>query len=142
MRLLGVDLGSVRIGIAVAETDPFVATPRPALKASGRLRTDAETVSQLARREEAERVIVGLPLEFADQGRIEGRMARICRKFGGEIEARGIVVGFADEAYTSVGAEEVMRDSGLTIAAARRRKDGEAACRILEAYWEANGPAR
>ena len=134
MRLLGVDLGTVRIGVAVAETEPFVASPKPALKASGKLKTDAAALAQLARREEAARVIVGLPLEFTAEGRAEGKMARACRLLGKELEALGLQVGFADEAFTSVGAEEAMRDSGLTIAEGRRRKDGEAACRILEAY--------
>lgn len=137
MRLFGVDLGTVRIGVAVAESDPFVASPRPALKASGKLKTDAVTIAALARREEAVRVVIGLPLEFTPDGRAEGKMARACRLLGRELEALGLEVGFADEAFTSVAAEEAMRDTGLTIAETRRRKDGEAACRILEAYVQA-----
>ncbi|RYG63045.1 Holliday junction resolvase RuvX [bacterium] len=139
MRLLGVDLGTVRIGVAVAETRPFVASPRPALKASGKLKIDAVALAAPAKREEAERIVVGLPLEFTEEGRTEGKMARACRLLGKELEALGHSVGFADEAFTSVAAEEAMRDTGMTIAESRRKKDGEAACRILEAYWEADG---
>ena len=137
MRLLGIDLGTVRIGVAVAESDPFVASPKPALKASGKLKTDAAALAGIARKEEAELVIVGLPLEFTEDGRKEGKMARACRLLGTLLEAEGLSVAFADEAFTSVGAEDAMRDSGLTIAESRRRKDGEAACRILEAYVQA-----
>lgn len=143
MRLLGVDLGTVRIGLAVAETDPFVASPRPALKASGRIKTDAAAIAAIARREEAQRIVVGLPLGFTpDGGREEGKISRGARLLAKELEALGEETGFADEAFTSVAAEGAMRDTGLTIAATRKRKDGEAACRILQTYWEANEEGR
>ncbi|MER3496022.1 MAG: Holliday junction resolvase RuvX [Armatimonadota bacterium] len=130
MRLLGVDLGTVRIGIAVAETEPFVTTPRPFLTAAGSLRKDAAQVARIATVEKVERVIVGLPLESGE----EGRMAGVMRRFGAELEALGCTVGYADEAMTSVKAGESLAAAGLTIAQSRRRKDGEVACRILEAY--------
>ncbi len=137
MRLLGVDLGTVRIGLAVAETEPFVAGPRPPLAASGTLKRDAGAIAALARREEADRVVLGLPLAFSPTGeREESRVSRAARLLARELEALGETVAFADEAFTSAAAEGAMRDAGLSIAESRRKVDGEAACRILETYWE------
>lgn len=133
MRMLGVDLGKVRIGIAVGESEPFVATPRPALRAAGSLKRDAAAVAEVARREGASRVIVGVPRSDREADG-EGAMARVARRFGDELGALGIQVGYADETMTSEAAGAAMAAAGLTIAQARRRKDGEAACRILEAY--------
>jgi putative Holliday junction resolvase len=136
MRLLGVDLGMKRIGLAIAETDPFVATPRPAIPAVGRLISDAQRVAEFARREQVDAVIVGLPIE---ESGAEGRMARVCRTFAGHLSAAGLVTHLVDEAFTSIEAENAMLTTDLTAAARRKRRDGEAAARILERYVQ-NAP--
>ena len=131
MRLLGVDLGMKRIGLAIAETDPFVVTPRSALPAIGRLASDAQRVGDFARREQVDAIVVGLPVE---ESGVEGRMARVCRVFAGHLSAAGFVTHLVDESFTSVEAESAMAQTDLTAAARRKRKDGEAAARIVERY--------
>lgn len=130
MRVVGIDLGKARIGVAVAETEPFVVSPRPALAATGTLARDADAVSVLARREEAGTVVVGLPLEDG----VEGRMARVMRLFGGLLTERGLVVAYADETLTSVAAQSSLSEAGLKGSQVRRAKDSEAACLILERW--------
>lgn len=134
MRVLAVDLGKARIGLAVGETDPFVVSPRPAMAATGTLARDADAVAGVAKKEEAQRVIVGLPLENG----VEGRMARVMRTFGGLIEARGFAVEYADETLTSVAAGASLSEAGLKGSQVRRAKDSEAACLIFE-RWCADG---
>jgi putative Holliday junction resolvase len=132
LRILAVDLGRARIGIAVGVSEFKVATPRTALKASGKLKTDALAIVELARREEAETVILGLPIEEDGE---EGSMARIARLLAGHIEEQGLKVELVDERFTSVEAESALRESDLKAAGRRKLRDGEAASLILERYW-------
>ena len=132
MRALAVDLGTKRIGVALGESDAAVVSPRPALAASGRLADDARALAGLARREEVEAVVVGLPVELDGT---EGRMARVCRKLGGMIEAEGFRTFFQDESFSSVEADGRMADFEMTGAERRKKRDSEAACLILERWF-------
>lgn len=130
MRLLGIDFGFKRIGIAVAEVEMEIVTARPSLTASGVLKRDAESIVSVGTREEVDGVVIGIPLE---QG-IEGKMAKICRRVAEEITALGLRVDCIDESMSSVQAERTLRDDGLKASERRKLKDGEAARLILERY--------
>ena len=128
MRVLGVDFGGRRIGIAVGETDHKIATPRPQIEATGTLRLDAANIVAIAAKEEAERIIIGTPVV----GTEETKMSRICRMLGAEIEKLGATVEYVDESLTSVLAEEALRTRQWTAATIKKHLDSEAACQILE----------
>ncbi|HEY0868309.1 MAG TPA: Holliday junction resolvase RuvX [Fimbriimonas sp.] len=130
MRVLGIDFGFKRIGVAVGETGAGVASARPPLEAAGALKRDAERISLLARREEADAIVVGLPLEKG----VEGRMARICRTLGEHLASLGERVEFVDESLSSVEAEATLRGDDLKASQRRKLRDGEAARLILERY--------
>ncbi|MHB8636954.1 MAG: Holliday junction resolvase RuvX [Fimbriimonadaceae bacterium] len=137
MRLLGIDLGRRRIGVAVAESELEIATPRSPLRASGKLDSDADAIARIATAEAVAVVVVGVPeMEEADDG---GRMQRACRELGARLSARGLRVEFVDEAFTSVEADLALRQTGLTAAKRKARVDGEAAARILERYMSERG---
>ncbi len=133
MRLLGIDFGFKRIGVAVAETEVGIVTPRPPMTASGALKRDAEAISAMAKREEVSAVIIGLPVEESGE---EGRMARICRTLGDHIAGNGITVHLVDESMTSVQADGTLRQDGLKASQRRKLRDGEAAALILERYLD------
>jgi putative Holliday junction resolvase len=129
---MGVDFGFKRIGIAFAEADPHVVTPRPSIAASGTLKKDAQTLAAMARKELADRIVIGLPVEESGE---EGRMARICRTLAGHIEDAGIMVSLVDESLTSVLAEANLRsEQNRRASEIRKLKDGEAARLILERF--------
>lgn len=130
MRLLGVDFGQKRIGIAVGETEFGVTSPRPAMSASGSLKRDAESISALARHEEAQVIVVGLPGTFEE----DDRQSRLCGTLADNLRGLGWTVELVDESMTSVEAHDVAREVGLTAAERRRVVDSEAACRILDRY--------
>lgn len=130
--MLGVDFGFARIGLAIAETEPGIVTPRPALKASGTLKTDAKAISEFAKREEAEAIVVGLP--YDEEG--GGKMARICGTLGDHLELLGHVVHRVDESMTSVAADASLRGAGLKASERRKLRDGEAAALILERWMD------
>lgn len=132
MRVLAVDLGTKRIGVALGETDVSVVSPRPALAASGRLADDARALAAFARREEANCVVIGLPVELDGN---EGRMARVCRKLADLIAAEGLQTDVQDETFSSIEANARMAETDLTGAERRKRRDSEAACLILERWF-------
>ncbi|MFQ3588355.1 MAG: Holliday junction resolvase RuvX [Fimbriimonadaceae bacterium] len=135
MRLLGVDFGSRRIGIALAESDFGISSTRPSLKASGTLERDAEAIAAVARRERADTVVVGIPENPEDE-----RMSRVCRQLAEKIAALGLDVRTVDEALTTALAESDLAAQGLKASAIRRRKDGEAARRILDRFLAESRP--
>jgi len=131
MRVLAVDYGFSRIGIAVGETDPGIASPRLPLAASGSLRTDADHISESAKKEEAERIVVGLPIE--PDGK-HGRMARVCTQLVKHLTDLGWTVAVVDERLSSVSADAQLREEGLKASQRRKRIDGEAAAVIFQRY--------
>jgi len=131
MRLLGVDFGFKRIGLAVVDSDIKLPAPRPTLAASGKLKNDAQTLHELAKKEQANAIVIGLPVEPDGS---EGRMARICRQLAGQIEALGTTVHFVDERLTSIEAEQNLFAEDLKASQRKKRLDSEAACLILERY--------
>ena len=132
MRLLGIDFGFARIGAAVTDDAVGLPSALPTMAASGKLRVDATAIAALAKRQEADAVVLGLPLESGE----EGKMARVMRQLGGHLQALGLVVEYVDETLTSVEAEEALRGTDLKASQRKSRRDGEAACRILERYLD------
>lgn len=131
MRILCVDLGTKRIGLAVGESEFSLASPRPALSASGKLATDAESISQKGKAEEADLIVIGIPFNESDT-----RMERACRKLGELLEDKNWNVRYVDETLTSIEAESrIMGSTDLTAAQRRKVRDGEAACLILERFF-------
>ena len=133
MRLIGVDFGGTRIGLAAADDAHGIPSPLPVLAASGTLAKDAAAIVQTARKQEAEMAVVGLPLN--DDG-TDSKMARICRMLGTQIESQGLKVAYVDESFTSAQAESALGEMGLKASQVRRQVDGEAAARILVRYME------
>lgn len=131
MRVLGIDFGGKRIGVAVGETEHGLASPRPTLEATGTLRLDATNIADLTKKENAQAVVVGLPLVEGE----ETKMSRICRMLGAEIEKLGLPVSYVDESLTSSSAEANLKNQDWTAATRKKHLDSEAACQILERYF-------
>lgn len=133
MRVLGIDFGFKRIGIAIAETGFGVITPRPPIAATGVLSRDADNLDALAKREQADRLVLGLPIE--EDGNL-GKMARVCQTVADHLKTKGHTVDFVDERYSSVEAERELRETDLKASQRRKLRDGEAARILLERYLE------
>lgn len=133
MRILGVDFGFKRIGLAVAESEFGVITPKTALEATGTLKRDAENLAQIASKEEVDRVVLGLPVE--EDGNL-GKMARVCETVAAHLRTYGLTVELVDERYSSVEAETALRQEDLKASQRRKLRDGEAARILLERYLE------
>ena len=141
MRALGLDLGSKRIGVAVSDSSGTIASPLTVLQRARSRRHDHERIAALVREEEAECVVVGMPLSLSGA---DGPAARAARK---EVAALATVVGVPveihDERFTTVTAERMLAESGVRGVARRQVVDKVAAAVILQAWLDARstGPS-
>ena len=134
MRLLALDVGDVRIGVAVCDTLEIAAFPVGVITRVGSLKRDVATVAALVAEQEAEGIVVGLPLS------LDGEVGPQAHKTQGFAKALRISVGmplvFWDESFSSVEANELMIASGMSRAKRRAKIDQAAAALILESYLQ------
>jgi putative Holliday junction resolvase len=111
MRYLGVDLGRVRIGLALA--DDVLRTARPLRVVARRAEAaDLAAIAHVAREYEVERAVLGLPLNMDGS---EGPSARLSRTFAPKLEAAlGVPVELFDERLSSFEAESRLREAGVS----------------------------
>ncbi len=132
MRVLGVDLGSKRIGIAVSDRSGTIASPLTVLQRSGSPARDHQQIAALVLEEEAEAVVVGLPLNMNGTS---GPAAQAAIK---EAKALATVVGVpvhtSDERRTTVSADRAMIEAGMNAVKRRKVVDKVAAAVILQ-HW-------
>lgn len=133
------DLGAVRVGVAVTDELGVMAHPRGALAAKPRPAFLA-ALKELVAAENVRRIIVGFPLDMRGT---EGEAARRARATAQAIaDATGCDVELFDERLTTVQAQRALTDSGLKGKKARARIDEAAAVAILQAWLDANDGSR
>jgi len=134
MRVLGLDLGKRRVGVAVSDPDGTIA--RPLVQFNAESRTGIiETVRRLVAEQEAERVVVGLPLH-ADGTR--GEQVRWTERVAGALaEALDVPVETWDERFSTEEAEEILARSDRRARQRKGRRDMVAAAVILQDYLDA-----
>lgn len=135
--MLGVDLGARRIGLAVSDRSGRLASPAGVLERSPDRALDHAALSRRVAEEEADAVVVGLPLSLAGG---HGPAARAVRD---EVEALRAVLSVPvhtqDERFTTVSATRALREAGggRAVKAHRRRAGAvdEAAAAVLLQSW-------
>lgn len=132
-RRLGIDFGTVRVGLAISDPDGIVASPLATYERRNR-DADAAYFRKLIEDEDVAQLIVGLPMHT--DGR-EGAKAKEAREFGAWLgETTGLPVTFYDERFTTVQAESALWEAGLTHKRRKDRRDRVAAQIMLQAYLE------
>jgi len=132
-RLMGLDFGTRRIGIALCDDDQRIASP---LENYSRLRPEADALrlKTLAGEYRAVGLVVGLPLHMGGE---EGQKAREARRFGAwAANATALPLTFWDERLTSSLAEEYLRSAQLSPKKRKMRLDKVAAQIMLQSYLE------
>jgi putative Holliday junction resolvase len=136
-RLLGVDYGSVRIGLSISDPERRLASPLAVYERRGR-EQDALYFRSLVSSEEIKAIVVGLPVHT--NGR-EGQKAAEARAFGAWLaETTELPVTFWDERFSTVEAESALWQAGLTHKKRKARRDRVAAQILLQAYLDAGCP--
>ena len=148
-RLLGIDLGERRIGLAVAEVDREPALPLATIRRQRTPAADAERLATVIREQRIDELVIGLPLEASG---VEGTMATAARAWAAAIGgALGVPVALRDERLSSHLAESRLgpmprgRSGGPPTPtqreAYRARVDREAAAIILGDELDARAAA-
>ncbi|MDE9366067.1 Holliday junction resolvase RuvX [Luteipulveratus sp. YIM 133132] len=128
---LGVDVGSVRVGLAASDPGGVLATPVATLVREPSRHGDIREVAQAARGREAIEVVVGLPRSLSGD---EGPAAQEARAWAKLLQAElpGVPVRLVDERLTTVDAHRSLRESGVSGREQRSRVDQQAAVLILQ----------
>jgi putative holliday junction resolvase len=135
--LLGVDYGSVRVGLAVSDPDRKIAFPLTTYTRRTR-DLDAEYFRKVAAEEPIAGLIVGLPIHLSGH---EGAKATEARAFGKWLaEVTSLPVVLWDERFTTVEAEQALLSAGLTNKRRKARRDRVAAQILLQSYLDAGCP--
>ncbi|HVL80603.1 MAG TPA: Holliday junction resolvase RuvX [Actinomycetota bacterium] len=139
-RVLCVDYGGTRVGLAVSDALGRTAQPLDVLKRK-KGSSLVESVLGVARRLEADEIVVGLPLKMDGS---TGVAAEAARSFARSLEERwGSPVAMWDERLSTVEASRGMREAGVSARQQRETVDKVAAAMILRSYLDArvNGAA-
>lgn len=142
-RVVGIDLGSRRIGVAVSDGLGLTAQPHATIARHGGLR-DLEAIAQVVRQVGATRVVLGLPVNHAppDPRHAGGAgpqddAARRARTFGEKLGAHlQLPVDLIDESFSTVEAEAVLLEADLSRARRREVVDKLAAAVILQRWLD------
>ncbi|XVX21797.1 Holliday junction resolvase RuvX [Actinomycetota bacterium] len=128
---VGVDVGSVRVGVALSDPGGILATPETTLTRDEEGGSDLEALAALVHEREALEVVVGLPLSLSGE---ESHAAGIARAYATTLAGRvaPVPVRLVDERLTTVDAHRGLRASGVDGRRARHVVDQAAAVLILQ----------
>ena len=131
---IGLDLGTRRIGVAVSDFSGTIASPHSVIQRSKSLRLDHQKILDLVIEEEAEIVIVGLPLLMSGTYGPAAKAATTEAKRLGTVLS--VPVEMFDERLTTVAADRVLKEADLSATARRQFVDKVAAAIMLQAWLE------
>lgn len=139
MRVLGVDLGSVRIGIALSDDGGLLASPHCVIAAEGK-RRDVERIAEIVASTGAELVVVGMPTTLRGE---QGTAAQAAEGFVRALsEHLDVPVSTWDERMTTAVAERVLLEAGERREARREVRDKIAAAVMLQSYLDSGKSSR
>lgn len=136
MRVLGVDWGERRIGLALSDPTGTIASPLTTLTYRARKRPPLRDLERIAREHGAEAIVIGLPLTLAGE---ESERCGDVRRAGETLAGRlGVPVDYIDERLTSVRAKRVIHSLDLPKSERERkgRVDAVAAALILQGWLD------
>ena len=139
MRALGIDLGTKRIGVATSDRSGTIASPLTTVLRTGDRHADHRAIAAIVRDEEAECVVVGLPLSLT------GEHGPAAEAAIAEAEQMASVVGVPvhlhDERFTTKTAHDVLMANKMKAQARRRVVDKVAAAVMLQSWLDSREPA-
>jgi putative holliday junction resolvase len=134
VRVLAVDFGEKRIGLAVSDASGHVVVPVGAVARASDAQA-AAAVARAAKEREVARLVVGLPRNLDGS---EGAVARRARNFARRLaDASGLPVDLHGEGLTSVDAERSLRAAGIARGRRNAARDAEAAAVLLRDWLSA-----
>lgn len=131
-RIVALDIGDVRIGVAVSDPTRTIASPAEVITRIG-WGPDTRAVKAICDRYETSQVLSGLPLNMDGT---EGFQAKKVRDLCAQLEKAGLTVFFQDERLSTVAAEDALLEGDLSRAERKRKVDKVAAAVFLQEYLD------
>lgn len=133
MRILGIDYGDARIGLALSDELKILASPLETYKSQS-MRKDIDYVAEIAKKYNCEKIVLGLPLNMNGS---EGPRADKTRAFGRNLEkVTQLPIIFKDERLTTVQVERAFDEGNLRKDKRKQIVDRNAAVLILQSYLD------
>jgi putative Holliday junction resolvase len=132
---LGIDVGTVRVGVAICDRDSILATPYKTLDRNPKRNSDIRVIANLVQELGAVQVIVGLPRTMKGEEHTSARMAtEYAVLLAAELQARSVAVpvNLVDERLSSVTAHRNLHEAGMSSRNHRKVVDQVAAAGILQ----------
>ena len=149
MRILGVDIGTVRLGLAVSDPMGMTAQPLPTIE-GGSAKKVSKSILQLvldyektnSEKQKIKTVVIGNPIHLngmeSDMSKMANECVRLLKEYFKQNLTREINVILQDERLTSVAAEKVLLSADLSRKKRKEVKDRVAAQLILQNYLDIN----
>ena len=133
MRILGVDYGDARVGLAISEEMQIIASPLPPLQAIS-MRKTIDAVCDAAKNNDAQIIVVGLPLNMNGT---EGPQANKVKAFAEKLKiVSGLKVELMDERLTTVFVSRAFDETGVKKSKRLQLVDSASAQVILQNYLD------
>ena len=136
MKIMGLDYGSVTVGVAISDSMQLTAQPVEVIKrkSENKLRQTLARIQQLVEEDEVERIVLGLP---KNMNNTEGERVQRTEEFRDKLMARtGLEVVLWDERLTTVSAMDVLKQGGVRRENRKAYVDKIAASLILQGYLD------
>lgn len=134
MRVLGLDLGAKRIGVAVSDRSGAIASPLCVIQRSKSRAEDHRQIARLVAEEEAEAIVIGLPLTLKGEW---GRAAELAKTEADQLTTVvDVPIMLHDERFTTVTAQSALMEARMRADARRRLVDKIAAAVMLQSWLE------
>jgi putative Holliday junction resolvase len=135
-RILAIDPGSVRIGLAISDTERRIASPLTTYTRRDPVQ-DAIYFKKIVEDEDVGLLLIGLPVR---EDGYEGEQAKAARVLGDWLaQTTGVECAYCDERFTSFAADESLNAAGLTKKQRKARRDRVAAQIMLQTYLDTAG---
>jgi putative Holliday junction resolvase len=132
-RIVALDIGDVRIGIAVSDPTRTIASPVEVITRVG-WGPDTRKIRAICDRYETNIILSGLPLNMDGS---EGFQAAKVRDFCAQLEKAGLTVLFQDERLSTVSAEDALLEGNLSRSERKKNVDKVAAAVFLQQWLDA-----
>ena len=133
MRYLGLDYGTVRIGVAISDPDAIIAQPFRTVDAKSLKKAVAE-IAEICKEKDVKEIVIGLPLHMNGD---EGESASAAKKLGQFInDATALKINYIDERLSTVSANKALNEGNVKGKKKRDNVDAIAAAIILQNYLD------
>lgn len=133
MKIVSLDIGTVRIGIASSDIMEIIASPSPVYKRKNNS-SDVTAIAEIINNLQAGQVVIGLPLKMDGS---EGQSVQMAKDFGEELsKVITIPIVYQDERFSTVEAQRILIESGMRREKRKDKIDSLAATIILQTYLD------